>query len=217
MKVYPLHIVQRRQAYTREGQALSRRLARGFTIIELMLVLILVAVLLSFAAPSFQASLQRNRLQSTVSEVASSLSFARAEAVIRSNPVAMCPTADFATCSGSNWETGWLVFEDNGVGAGGGALDGTLNGTEELLRITDPAPRGISIRTVNFPSASNIVFRDSGRILQNFSGTLTICDDRGVNDARAIIVEVSGQGRLAVDSDADGVAENDAGAALVCP
>lgn len=191
--------------------------AAGFSLIELMMVLVLAAILLSVGAPSFQNSLQRNRLQSTVSDLASALSFARAEAVIRSEPVSMCPTVDTASCSGSNWETGWLLFVDNGIGSGGAPLDGTLNGNEELLRIGSPSPVGVTIRSVNFPATSAVVFQDSGRVLQNVSGTLTICDVRGANDARGIIVEVSGQGRLAVDTDANGVDEDDAGTPLACP
>ncbi|MFK7831560.1 MAG: GspH/FimT family pseudopilin [Congregibacter sp.] len=199
------------------GISRARPPEAGFTLVELMVVLLMVTILLGVGGPSFQNSLQRNRLQSTVSELASALSFARAEAVIRSDPVAICPTSNFADCAGSNWEDGWLIFVDNGFGTGGVALDGTLNGTEELLRIGDDAPAGVTIRTLNFVATSSIVFRDSGRILQDNSGTVTICDARGVNDAQGLIVEVSGQARRAVDTDANGIAENDENNPLVCP
>ena len=195
----------------------SLRGASGFSLLELMMVLVMAAIILGIGAPSFQASLQRNRLQSTVSDVATSLSFARAEAVIRSEPVALCPTVDTASCSGSNWETGWLLFVDNGAGSGGAALDGTLNGSEELLRIGSPSPAGVTVRTVNFPATSSIVFQDNGRALQNVAGTVVICDARGVNDARGIIVEVSGQGRRTVDIDANGVDEDNVNTPLTCP
>ena len=188
----------------------------GFTLIELMMVLVLVAILLGVAGPSFQDSLQRNRMLSTVNEMSSAMSFARAEAVIRTQPTALCATTEAAACAGANWETGYLIFVDNGEG-GGTAQDGTLNGAEELLRIGDPAPVGVTVRTVNFPSNANIVFQDSGRVLQNITGTVTVCDARGANEARGIIVEVSGQGRRAVDTDANGVAEDDNGTSLVCP
>jgi prepilin-type N-terminal cleavage/methylation domain-containing protein len=129
-----------------------RRRAAGFTLLELMMVLVLAAILLGVGGPSFQDSLQRNRQQSTFNRVASAMSLARSEAVIRSQPVSVCPTTDNASCGGSNWETGWLIFVDNGEGTGGAALDGTLNGTEELLRIGEPAPAGVTIRTVNLVS-----------------------------------------------------------------
>ncbi|MFT4872316.1 GspH/FimT family pseudopilin [Congregibacter sp.] len=205
---------KRRFSVTDSKPALAQS---GFTLIELMMVLILVAILLALSGPSFQASLQRNRLQTAVNSIATALSFARAEAVIRSEPVALCPTVDTASCSGSNWETGWLIFVDNGAGGGGAESDGSLNGSEELLRIGEPAGQGVTVRTVNFPSPANIVFQDSGRVLQNISGTVTICDARGVNDARALIVEVSGQARRAVDTDANGVLEDDTVTSVACP
>jgi type IV fimbrial biogenesis protein FimT len=138
-----------------------RRRAAGFTLLELMMVLVLAAILLGVGGPSFQDSLQRNRQQSTFNRVASAMSLARSEAVIRSQPVSVCPTTDNASCGGSNWETGWLIFVDNGEGTGGAALDGTLNGTEELLRIGEPAPAGVTIRTLGFAGTSNVVFLDS--------------------------------------------------------
>mgnify|MGYP001801586778 CR=1 FL=1 len=173
-----------------------------------MLVMIMVAVLLSIGAPAFQGSLQRNRLQSSMNSVLSALSFARSEAVIRSEPVSMCPTVDTVSCSGSSYEEGWLVFVDNGAGSGGVASDGNLNGNEELLQIGNPAPAAITIRSINFSTSPNIVFEDSGRILQDADGTVTVCDDRGEASARAVVVQVSGQSRLAVDTDSNGIVED---------
>jgi type IV fimbrial biogenesis protein FimT len=203
-----------------------RRRAAGFTLLELMMVLVLAAILLGVGGPSFQDSLQRNRQQSTFNRVASAMSLARSEAVIRSQPVSVCPTTDNASCGGSNWETGWLIFVDNGEGTGGAALDGTLNGTEELLRIGEPAPAGVTIRTLGFlAGTSNVVFLDSGRPISGSgagasAGTFVVCDARGDVDAAALVVQVSGQMRRAVDSDASGVVNDhtaSGGADVVCP
>jgi prepilin-type N-terminal cleavage/methylation domain-containing protein len=166
----PARTARQRSAPRRRAASTLRGTERGFTLIELMMVLVLVAILLGIGGPSFQASLQRNRMLSTVNDMAAALSFARAEAVIRTQPVAMCPTTDSAACAGTSWETGYLVFVDNGgppPTPTGTPLNGVLDGNEELLRIGDAAPAGVTVRTVNFPSAANIVFQDSGRVLQN--------------------------------------------------
>ncbi|MEM1141997.1 MAG: GspH/FimT family pseudopilin [Pseudomonadota bacterium] len=188
----------------------------GFSLVELMIVVTLAGLILVFGAPSFQASLERNRLQSGANTVASALSFARSEAVIRGAPVSICPTVDTTACSGSNWETGWLVFVDDGDG-GGTPADGTQNGSERLLRIGEASPQRVTVRTVNFPTATSITFEDDGRILQDIRGTVTVCDDRGADEARGFVVQVSGQVRRAVDGDGDGVREDDSGTALACP
>ena len=195
----------------------STRIERGFTLIELMMVLVIIAVLLGVAGPAFQESLRRSRLQSSLNDTVSMLSFARSEAVSRNGPVAACASTDGASCSGSAWESGWLVFVDDGDGAGATARDGVVGGSEEILRIGDPAPDEITVRTANFPAAGNIIFIESGRLDRDQPGTFTICDARGAAFARAVIVNVSGQGRLAVDADDSGTVEDDAGNEVACP
>lgn len=193
---------------------------RGFTLMELLMVMAMIAILLGLGAPAFQSSLERNRMQTAVSGLAGVLAFARAEAVIRTQPVGLCPTLNDVDCSGSNWENGMLVFVDDGDGAGASELDGSFDGNEELLRIVDAAPVDITIRTTGFINTSSLVFTDSGRVLQSANGTLTVCDGRGVSDARALIVEVSGQARMAVDGDGNGVVQDhtaSGGADVVCP
>lgn len=190
---------------------------RGFTLIELMMVLVLIAILLGLGGPSFQDSLQRNRLQSTLNEMAGALALARGEAVVRTQPVALCPSTDTVTCGGAAWETGYLVFVDDGDGTGGAAADGARNGNEELLRIGEPAPAGVTVRTLGFNGTNNVVFQRDGRVQQNNRGTFTICDARGAAEARGLVVEVSGQTRLAADTNGDGALEDHLVTALVCP
>lgn len=169
----------------------------GFTLIELMMVLVILAVLLMVAAPSFQESIRRNRLQSTMNGVVTMLAFARAEAVTRGAPVSICASSDATTCTGSNWEQGWLVFLDDGTGAGGVSRDGLRSADELLLRIGEEAPQDVTLRTRNFPQLSRVTFQASGRLDQNVDGTFVICDSRGPDHARALVLNVSGQARFA--------------------
>jgi type IV fimbrial biogenesis protein FimT len=57
------------------------RTQRGFTLIELMVVVVLVAVLLVLAAPSFTDQLARRRLEGVATELSTDLQFARTQAV----------------------------------------------------------------------------------------------------------------------------------------
>lgn len=190
--------------------------------IELMIVLIIAAVLLTIAAPSFQDSLQRNRRLSALENTLTLLSTARSEAVARATPVAMCPSADGANCSGENWEIGGLIFEDNGTGAGGVAEDGDRNGNEELIRVPAAFPQGITVRS---GGSFLLAGRDKGAVLFNElggvvgTGTLVICNADGAASASAVVINVSGQPRLAVDESADGIVNDDRGAAnnVSCP
>jgi len=88
--------------------ALRRRLQSGFTIIELMVVITVLAVLLGVGVPSFQTTIQGNRITTSANDVVAALQFARSEAVRRGVNVTLCSSNDQTTCSGV-WTDGWVV------------------------------------------------------------------------------------------------------------
>ena len=55
--------------------------SKGFTIVELMIVVIIVAILASLAIPSFQSMIERRRLIGAAEAVYSDLQFAKSEAL----------------------------------------------------------------------------------------------------------------------------------------
>ena len=68
-----------------------RRPQRGFTIIELMVVIVIAGVLLAFALPSFNDMLARRRLGGQANELVTDLSYAKSEAVQRNRNVVLIP------------------------------------------------------------------------------------------------------------------------------
>lgn len=80
----------------------------GFTIIELMVAITVLAVLLGIGVPSFQATIQGNRISTTTNDLVAALQYARSEAIRRGVNVTLCSSGDQATCSGS-WANGWIV------------------------------------------------------------------------------------------------------------
>jgi type IV fimbrial biogenesis protein FimT len=112
---------------SQETSQLLERDQRGFTIIELMLTITVLAVLLGLAVPSFLETVRNNRLISQNNEFIGALNFTRSEAVKRSNPVSMCASADNVTCTGStDWGTGWIIFEDLDANGDAGATEPVL-------------------------------------------------------------------------------------------
>lgn len=80
----------------------------GFTIIELMVVVAIVAILAALAAPSFTPLIERWRVRQTAEDLASTLYYARSEAIKRGGGITI--TADAA-----GWTGGWKVSHTQGV------------------------------------------------------------------------------------------------------
>ncbi|GAB4118970.1 MAG: hypothetical protein Tsb0027_12790 [Wenzhouxiangellaceae bacterium] len=108
----------------------------GYTIVEIMIAIAILAILTALAMPSLQQFMARNELVGTSNALITGINLARTEAVTRSTAVAICPSTDGASCSGGDWESGFLVFVDDDNNS-------SFNGGEELIRAesgyTNPA------------------------------------------------------------------------------
>jgi len=86
---------------------------RGFSLLELMVVLALASVLATLAIPSYQALLQRWALRTEAQALVDDLRHARAQALSRGQSVSICPSVDGRMCAAhADWGHGWLIFLD---------------------------------------------------------------------------------------------------------
>jgi len=76
--------------------------ANGFTLIELMVTIVILAILTTAGLPSFQSFITGQRVKSASFDIMSSLIFARSEAIKRNANVTITP-------SNNNWQYGWTV------------------------------------------------------------------------------------------------------------
>src|SRR5690349_16121380 len=81
-----------------QPRQLSGRGARGFTLVELLVAVSVVAILLSIATPSFRALIENVRIRATTESLQNGMALARAEAVRRNQAI------EFVRLS-----TGWVV------------------------------------------------------------------------------------------------------------
>lgn len=82
---------------------------RGFSLIELMVTIAIVAILLSVALPSMADAIARNRIASSANAFLAGLNYARTEAIRRNGAAGVCPTKSGVVCDG-DWGDRWLVF-----------------------------------------------------------------------------------------------------------
>jgi type IV fimbrial biogenesis protein FimT len=104
--------------------SLRRRIARGMSSMEWLVVLAIAAILLSLGSPVLLGLLEGQRVNTQASALANDLHFARTESVKRGHSVTVCISSDGGRCmiNGSAWQAGWIVFVDRdgdqSVGAG---------------------------------------------------------------------------------------------------
>jgi type IV fimbrial biogenesis protein FimT len=85
----------------------------GHTLVELLAVVLLMAILLALAAPSFSRLMERNRAAAVFHQLTTSMALARMAAIHRGHPVTVCPTRDGRVCRRDLvWEEGWMSFLD---------------------------------------------------------------------------------------------------------
>lgn len=134
---------------------------QGFTLIELIVTIAIVAILMALAAPFFGNASLSGQLAANANNLLASMTLARSEAIKRNGSVTLCISTDGATCATTgNWEQGWIVTA-------------TVSGATSVLRYQQAAPRGYvirgtdsggtTVRTVSFPPvgllASNYSFK----------------------------------------------------------
>ncbi len=97
---------------------LSRLRVRGFTIVELMVTVTVLALLMLLGAPSFSNWLQNSQIRTAAEGVLAGAQLARAEAVRRNTPVRFQLTDNLtAACALSNAGRNWVVSLLDAAGA----------------------------------------------------------------------------------------------------
>ncbi|CAP51017.1 prepilin-type N-terminal cleavage/methylation domain-containing protein [Xanthomonas campestris pv. campestris] len=86
------------------SRTLSVRHRGGFTLIELMVTVAVLAIVLAVAVPAFGTLIRSSRLTSNANEVVAALQLARSEAVRQNSLVAVCRSDNGSTCAtGGAW------------------------------------------------------------------------------------------------------------------
>ncbi len=161
--------------------AVSDRRQAGVTLMELLIVLVVISILATLAAPSFNGAIARSQVSGVRDSLVSSLQYARSEALKRKSPVSVCSSADQAACAGNNdWQDGWIVFADTDG-------DSALDGGEQILQVQYAENRV----TTYAAAATAITFNRIGQATAG-AGDYSMCHPDQETTGRTLSIAVTG-------------------------
>ena len=146
---------------------------KGFTLIELVVTIAILAILLVIAIPSFKALIINNRITTQANEFVSDVTYARAEAVRRNTRVSICKSNDGAACAlGADWSGGWIVFTD-------APIYGVVSPGDNILRVRGALTTGAALVNSGFDYfqffPSGIVSGVAGGGIPGVAGYFNLC------------------------------------------
>ncbi len=167
--------------------ARTSRLARGVTLVEMMVVLALAAIVVALAAPSIRELLAMQRLQSIHAGLVTDLQFARSEAVSRRRSLIFEVSGDAANSC-------YIVYAD---AFGGGNCDckrdpgsACTGGFQEIRSVRFPRASHVSLAASSSQSNVAIFERDTG---YSSPGDLRIDVTSNVRGALRVTINATGR------------------------
>ena len=118
---------------------------RGFTLVELLVVLAVGSILLAIAVPGYAFLVNASRLAAVTNDMVTVLQLARSEAVQRGVRITVCKTSNagaaMPACDAiAGWHEGWLVFADGGT-------RGVVDANDLIFRVQERVHQTVSITT----------------------------------------------------------------------
>jgi len=134
--------------------------------IELLMVVAIIGILASLAAPSLSDMIKSQRMKSMATDLNASLTLARSEAIKRNKNVTMSPT------TAGSWQSGWQIADPDNAGS-------NIEVHSAFSGLTATGP-------------DSVTYRSSGRIQGTTAPAFNI-SAAGTTAQRCVSVDLSGR------------------------
>lgn len=126
----------------------------GFTLVELLITLAILAIIFQIGAPAMTNMIANNKVDNTARRLSETFNYARSEAVTRGEVISVCASNTNAACSNdiTHWNDKWLIVRPN----------------DEVLRVEDVSGLSLTFTTTTTDTENNV----------STVNTDTICFDR---------------------------------------
>jgi type IV fimbrial biogenesis protein FimT len=158
----------------------------GFSLVELMIVVMIVAIIGVIGGPVMIDTVKNNRVRAQADRILTTLNLTRSEAVKRNLPVSVCRSSNGTSCTG-NWADGWIVFTNADA-------DNTVDaGVDQVIRVYEGLNAGYTLGGTL--DGNSLTYFGDGSYAGG-AGTINICSpDADPNRGWALMLNTVGRPR----------------------
>ena len=168
------------------GSTIRAQVRHGFTLVEMVVTVAIVAILLGIAIPSYNETILNMKLTSYTNNLVASILLGRSEAIKRNALVSLCVSSSGTACTAGGWQQGWILMcksTDN--------VNCNPAGANTIVIQTQP-PLSTGWRISEVAALTTIVFQPTGTGAT--SADLTVCRSSPLGTMERHVT-ISGTGR----------------------
>lgn len=188
------------------SKSIQSKRMQGFTLVEVMVAIAVVAILSSVALPSLNNFMVKMRVDNEITEIQRLLLTARNMAINTGKNTTVCPLSD-GDCT-ANWQNEISVFTNSSNVI---ATNNTFAAPDELIKVKSAIKANDRLQFANV----SVIYAPSGLLL-TAQGSFSYCPQGEDDESRGIDLSISGRSYLSSDTDNDGKDEDRNGNEIVC-